>query len=53
METIVNIIKEEISLEESIKKIDLICKFCHTHPKHINSSIRKIDKTNLSYLSFK
>ena len=45
----VNIIKEELSLEESLrKKIEFICDFCNTTPTIINGSIRKIDKTNLT-----
>ena len=47
----VNIIKEEISLEESLKKkIEFICDFNNTKPTIINGSIRKIDKTNLIYI---
>ena len=47
----VNIIKEELSLEESLKKkINFICEFTNTKPTIINGSIRKIDKTNLSYI---
>ena len=47
----VNIIKEELSLEESLKKkIEFICDFCNTTPKFINESIRKINKTNLTYI---
>ena len=47
----VNIIKEEISLEESLKKkINFICEFTNTKPTIINGSIRKIDKTNLIYI---
>ena len=47
----VNIIKEEISLEESLKKkINFICEFINTKPTIINGSIRKIDKTNLIYI---
>ena len=46
----VNIIKEEISLEESLKKkIEFICEFAKVQPTIINGSIRKIDKTNLNY----
>ena len=45
------IITRKIEMEDSLKqRIDLICEFCHTTPKYINGSIRKIDKTNLSYL---
>ena len=32
------------------KKLEFICDFCNTTPKFINGSIRKIDKTNLSYI---
>ena len=47
----VNIIKEEILVEESLKKkITLICEFAKTTPTFINGSIRRIDKTNLTYL---
>jgi len=47
----VNITKKEISIEESLKKkINLICEFAKTKPTIINGSIRKIDKTNLTYL---
>ena len=47
----VNIIKEEISLEESLKKkIEFICEFAKVQPTIINGSIRKIDKTNLNYI---
>ena len=49
--TMVNIIKEEISLEESLKKkIEFICEFAKVQPTIINGSIRKIDKTNLTYI---
>ena len=42
----VNIIKEKISLEESLKKkIEFICEFAKVQPIIINGSIRKIDKT--------
>ena len=47
----VNIIKEEISLEESLKKkIEFICEFAKVQPTIINGSIRKIDKSNLNYI---
>lgn len=46
-----NITKEELSLEESLrKKIEFICDFTNNKPTIINSSIRKIDKTNLTYI---
>ena len=47
----VNIIKQEIVIEESLKKkLELICEFANTTLKIINGSIRKIDKTNLTYV---
>lgn len=47
----VKIIKEELLIEESLKrKIEFICDFCNTTPEFINGSIRKIDKTNLTYI---
>ncbi len=47
----VNIIKEELSLEESLKKkIEFICDFTNTKPTIINGNIRKIDRTNLIYI---
>ena len=47
----INIIKKEIDVEESLRKrLEIICDFCNTTPKFINGSIRKIDKTNLSYI---
>ena len=46
-----NIIKQEIVIDESLKKkIELICEFSNTYPQIINGSIRKIDKTNLTYV---
>lgn len=47
----VNIIKEELPIAESLrKKLELICEFAKTTPKIINSNIRKIDRTNLTYI---
>ena len=47
----VNIIKEEILLEESLrKKIEFICDFTNNKPIIINGSIRKSDRTNLTYI---
>ena len=46
-----NIIKEELQFEESLKqRLEFICEFCHIKPTIINGSIRKIDKTNLTYI---
>ena len=47
----INIIKEELPIEESLrKKLELICEFAKTTPKIINGNIRKIDRTNLTYI---
>lgn len=46
-----NIIKEELPIEESLrKKLELICEFAKTTSKIINGNIRKIDRTNLTYI---
>lgn len=48
----VNIIKEELLIEESLKKkLELICEFSKVAPTIINGNIRKIDKTNLLILN--
>ena len=45
------IIKEELQFEESLKqRLEFICEFSKVTPVFINGSIRKIDKTNLSYI---
>ena len=47
----VNIIKQELDIEESLKtKIKFICDFCNTTPNFIKGNIRQIDKTNLTYI---
>lgn len=47
----VNIIKEELPIEQELKKkIEFICEFAKTTPTFINGNIRKIDKTNLTYI---
>ena len=47
----VNIIKEELPIEESLrKKLELICEFAKTTPKIINGNIRKIVRTNITYI---
>ena len=46
-----NIIKEELQFEESLKhRLKFICEFSKVTPTFINGSIRKIDKTNISYI---
>ena len=45
------IIKEELEFEENLKqRIEFICEFAKVTPNFINGSIRKIEKTNLSYI---
>ncbi len=45
------IIKQEIQFEESLKqRLDFICEFSNVAPTFVNGSIRKIEKTNLSYI---
>ena len=45
------IIKGKIEFERSLKqRLDFICEFSKVTPTFINGSIRKIDKTNLSYV---
>jgi len=45
-----NIIKEEIVIEDDLKKrIEFICNFLNLEVIITNGNIRKIDKTNLSY----
>ncbi len=49
--TMINVIKKEIDMGESLKKrLEIICDFCNTTPTIINGSIRKIDKTKLNYI---
>ena len=45
------IIKQEIQFEESLKqRLEFICEFSKVNPTFIKGSIRKLDKTNLSYI---
>ena len=47
----INIIKQEIEMDVCLKqKLEFICDFCNTTPTIINGSIRKLDKTNLTYI---
>lgn len=46
-----NIIKEELQFEKSLKqRLEFICEFSKVTPTFINGSIRKIEKTNISYI---
>ena len=45
------IVKEELQFEESLKqRLEFICEFAKANAIFINGSIRKIDKTNLTYI---
>lgn len=45
------IIKQELQFEENLKKrLEFICEFANVTPTFTNGSIRKLDKTNLSYI---
>ena len=46
----INIVKKELEFDDELKKkIEFICGFCNSTQAIINGSIRRIDKTNLSY----
>ena len=46
-----NVIKQEVRMEESLRKrLEFICEFCRVKPIIINGNLRTIDKTNLTYL---
>ena len=45
------VIKQELEFEEGLKKkIEFICEFAKVKPTFVNGSIRKIEKTNLTYI---
>ena len=45
------IFKEELQFEESLKqRFKFICEFANVNLTFVNGSIRKLDKTNLSYI---
>ena len=45
------ITKQEIQFEENLKqRLKFICEFSKVSPIFINGSIRKIEKTNISYI---
>ena len=40
---------QELEMESNLKqRIEFICEFCHTTPKIINGSIKRINNTNLN-----
>ena len=45
------IIKQELQFEENLKqRLEFICEFAKVTPKFVNGSIRKLERTNLSYI---
>ena len=45
------IIKQELQFEESLKqRLEFICEFSKVTPTFINGSIKKLEKTNLTYI---
>ncbi len=51
MFVVIKIITQELEIKSNFKqRLEFICKFFHITPTIINGSIRKIDKTNLSYI---
>ena len=45
------IIKQELEFEKCLKqRLEFICEFSKTTPTFINGSIRKLEKTNLTYI---
>ena len=49
--SMINVIKKEVDMEESLKKrLEIICDFCNTTPTIINGYIHKVAKTNLFYV---
>ena len=45
------IIKQELEFEECLKqRLEFICEFSEVSPTFINGSIRKLEKTNLTYI---
>lgn len=51
MVSVMKIIKQEIQFEENLKQgLEFICEFSKVNPTFIKGSIRKIEKTNFSYI---
>ena len=45
------IIKQELEFEECLKqRLEFICEFSKVTPTFVNGSIRKLEKTNLTYI---
>ena len=51
MVLVMKIIKEELQFDETlIQRLKFICEFAKVTPIFINGSIRKFEKTNISYI---
>ena len=47
----VKIIKQKLEFEECLKqRLEFICEFSKVNPTFINGSIRKLERTNLTYI---
>ena len=47
----IKIITQELEIESNLKQqLEFICEFSKVTPTFINGSIRKIEKTNISYI---
>ena len=47
----IKIIKQELQFEESLKqRLEFICEFAKVKATFINGSIRKVERTNLTYI---
>ncbi len=45
------IIKQELEFEECLKqRLEFICEFSKVTPTFVNGSIRKLERTNLTYI---
>ena len=48
---VIKIITQELEIESNLKqRLEFICEFSKVTPTFINGSIRKIEKTNISYI---
>ena len=51
MVILMKIVKKELQFEESLKqRLDFICEFAKVTPTFVNGSIRKLERTNLTYI---
>ena len=51
MVLVMKIIKQKLQFEECLKqRLEFICEFAKVTPTFVNGSIRKLDKTNLTYI---